>query len=253
LDERVLAVVRILTEMASKGRYAALAACVALISWVLVAEASSLAAHGSSSWPASFTARPTMLREPVGHGQPKMRLRGGGEALALTEDGGVTKEILVEGTGEELPHTHDDVCVHYVGTLQSDGSQFDSSRDRQAPFTFKLGQGKVIKGWDVGVATMKRGEKSILTIRSDYAYGPEGSGDKIPGNATLIFEVELLRWNERDVTADGGVFLKPKDKKGTGCLPPSPSRAPGEVLPKSACIPSPRCGFLLKENTWACD
>jgi len=226
LDERVLAVVRILTEMASKGRYAALAACVALISWVLVAEASSLAAHGSSSWPASFTARPTMLREPVGHGQPKMRLRGGGEALALTEDGGVTKEILVEGTGEELPHTHDDVCVHYVGTLQSDGSQFDSSRDRQAPFTFKLGQGKVIKGWDVGVATMKRGEKSILTIRSDYAYGPEGSGDKIPGNATLIFEVELLRWNERDVTADGGVFLKPKDKKGTGCLPPSPSRAP---------------------------
>ena len=63
---------------------------------------------------------------------------------------------------------------------------------------------------------MKRGEKALFTIRSDYGYGADGSGDKIPGNATLLFEVELLRWNEREVTTDGGVFLKPLDKKGTG-------------------------------------
>ena len=55
---------------------------------------------------------------------------------------------------------------------------------------------------------MKRGEKAVFTIRSDYAYGAEGSGDKIPGNATLVFEVELLRWNEKEITPDGGVYLK---------------------------------------------
>jgi FK506-binding protein 4/5 len=145
-----------------------------------------------------------------------IRLRGGGEAVDVTGDGGLMKEVLVEGEGDEMPQKNDDVCVHYVGTLQEDGSKFDSSRDRNTPFTFKLGQGKVIKGWDEGVATMKRGEKALFTIRSDYAYGADGSGDKIPGNATLVFEVELLRWNEREITADGGVFLRPLEKKGTG-------------------------------------
>lgn len=145
-----------------------------------------------------------------------LRLRGGGEVTDLSGDGGVLKEILVEGEGEEMPEKNDDVCVHYVGTLESDGSKFDSSRDREAPFTFKLGQGKVIKGWDTGVATMKKGEKAVLTIRSDYGYGAEGSGDKIPGNATLKFEVELLRWNEKEITPDGGVFLRPGAKKGSG-------------------------------------
>ena len=163
--------------------------------------------------------RPAVAR-PAQRGSARgaraMRLRGGGEATDVTGDGGVLKEVLVEGVGSDMPQKNDDVCVHYVGTLQEDGSKFDSSRDRSAPFTFKLGQGKVIKGWDEGVATMKRGEKSLFTIRSDYGYGADGSGDKIPGNATLLFEVELLRWNEREVTADGGVFLKPLDKKGTG-------------------------------------
>jgi len=145
-----------------------------------------------------------------------MKLRGGGDAIDVTGDGGVLKQVLLDGTGDELPLKNDDVCVHYVGTLQSDGSKFDSSRDRSAPFTFKLGQGKVIKGWDEGVATMKRGEKAVFTVRSDYGYGVDGSGDKIPSNATLVFEIELLRWNEREVTTDGGVFLKPLDQKGTG-------------------------------------
>jgi len=86
--------------------------------------------------------------------------------------------------------------VHYVGTLLSDGSKFDSSRDRPGNFKFTLGNGQVIKGWDKGVATMHKGEKAELFCRADYAYGETGSPPKIPGGATLKFEVELLSWGE---------------------------------------------------------
>jgi FK506-binding protein 4/5 len=135
----------------------------------------------------------------------------------ITGDGGVLKHVLVSGVGNEKPQTGDAVSVHYVGTLMSDGSQFDSSRDKNKPFNFRLGKGEVIKGWDKGVATMRRGEKAIFTIRSDYGYGAEGSGSSIPGDATLIFEVELLAWNEIDITNDGGVLIKVIDgHKGTG-------------------------------------
>jgi len=226
--------------MVQLQRYATLTLSVALLTWALAADAGAVSFHhGFSSMPAALSSRPgSALRAPVSCGEFQLRLRGGGEAVDLTEDGGLSKEILVEGTGDELPAKNDDVCVHYVGTLEADKSEFDSSRTRQAPFTFKLGQGKVIKGWDTGVATMKRGEKAIFKIRSDYAYGTEGSGDKIPGNATLIFEVELLRWNERDITADGGVFLKQLDKKGTGS-PPSPTFPP-QTSPQNPAPPTPR-------------
>ena len=81
----------------------------------------------------------------------RLRLRGGGEKKDLSGDGGVFKEIITEGEGDAKPQTNDDVSVHYVGTLEVDGSKFDSSRDRNSPFSFKLGQGKVIKGWDLGM------------------------------------------------------------------------------------------------------
>lgn len=74
--------------------------------------------------------------------------------------------------------------VHYTGTLL-DGSKFDSSRDKDEPFKFKLGTGQVVKGWDRAVATMKKGEKARVTLRADYAYGEAGSPPKIPPNATL--------------------------------------------------------------------
>ena len=81
--------------------------------------------------------------------------------------------------------------VHYTGTLMN-GTKFDSSRDRDEPFQFTLGQGQVIKGWDEGVVGMKKGGKRKLTIPPAMAYGPSGSPPKIPPNSPLIFDVELV-------------------------------------------------------------
>ena len=115
---------------------------------------------------------------------------------ALTEDGGLLKEVLRAGEGVQ-PVEGDEVEVHYVGTLEN-GEKFDSSRDRGEPFKFQIGQKQVIKGWDEGVATMKVGELAVLTCRADYAYGEAGSPPKIPPNATLRFEVELLHTHAKE-------------------------------------------------------
>ena len=100
---------------------------------------------------------------------------------------------LRAGTGAEAK-AGDSVSVHYTGTLE-DGTKFDSSRDRGQPFTFPLGQGRVIKGWDVGVAGMKVGGQRKLTIPAEEGYGSRGAGGVIPPNATLYFDVELLKVN----------------------------------------------------------
>lgn len=108
--------------------------------------------------------------------------------ISPDKDGGVLKEILTEGTGDETPSASNTVIVHYTGTL-TDGTKFDSSKDRNQPFEFELGAGRVIKAWDIGIATMKRGEVAVLTCAPEYAYGKQGSPPKIPENATLKFEV----------------------------------------------------------------
>lgn len=111
------------------------------------------------------------------------------------------------------------MSCHYTGTLL-DGTKFDSSVDRGEPFEFQLGKGQVIKSWDIGVASMKKGEKCVLTCAPDYAYGKMGSPPNIPPESTLKFELELLGWKGQDVSknGDGGVekyIVTKSDKKKT--------------------------------------
>ena len=97
---------------------------------------------------------------------------------------------IVEGTGAQ-PKTGDSVSVHYTGWLKS-GQKFDSSHDRGQPLVFPIGRGRVIKGWDEGVGTMRVGGKRKLVIPPHLGYGDSGAGNVIPSGATLVFEVTLL-------------------------------------------------------------
>jgi len=108
----------------------------------------------------------------------------------VTTESGLKYIDMVVGDGE-VPETGKQCVMHYTGWLP-DGKKFDSSRDRGTPFPFPLGMGRVIKGWDEGVASMKVGGRRMLIIPPELGYGPRGAGGVIPPNATLIFDVELL-------------------------------------------------------------
>ena len=112
------------------------------------------------------------------------------EEIDVTGDGKVKKVILKAGYGQK-PRRGQKVSVHYTGTL-TDGRKFDSSVDRGQPFMFQVGKG-VITGWSLGVMSMKLGEKAKFTLAPEVAYGVMGAPPSIPPNATLIFEIELLR------------------------------------------------------------
>ncbi len=109
---------------------------------------------------------------------------------AITTASGLVYEEIAVGAGAEAARGQH-VIVHYTGWL-TNGTQFDSSKDRDDPFEFHLGQGQVIAGWDEGVTGMKVGGKRKLTIPPALGYGARGAGGVIPSNATLVFEVELL-------------------------------------------------------------
>jgi peptidylprolyl isomerase len=112
----------------------------------------------------------------------------------ITTENGLRYIDIEEGTGP-TPQPGQTVAVHYTGWLESDGSKFDSSLDRGTPFSFELGAGRVIRGWEEGLATMKEGGKRRLIIPPELAYG-ETERPGIPANSTLIFDVELIEVRE---------------------------------------------------------
>jgi FKBP-type peptidyl-prolyl cis-trans isomerase len=119
-----------------------------------------------------------------------IKQRAGNGGTEITTASGLKYTDLVAGTGVS-PQKGQTVTVHYTGTLAS-GKKFDSSYDHGRPADFRIGIGSVIKGWDEGLMSMKVGGKRRLVIPSALGYGPEGRPPDIPGNSTLIFDVELL-------------------------------------------------------------
>ena len=108
----------------------------------------------------------------------------------------VTLETTQEGDGKTFPSQGDTVTVHYTGTLAASGKPFDSSRDPPGqPFTFPIGTGRVVAGWDQGIMQMSLGQRARLKIPSELGYGDQGAGEAIPPNADLVFDVELLKIN----------------------------------------------------------
>ncbi|XP_018495681.1 uncharacterized protein LOC100907240 isoform X1 [Galendromus occidentalis] len=123
-------------------------------------------------------------------------------SIALCAAAELKVDVLQEATCERKSKKGDSLTMHYTGTLEKDGSKFDSSLDRGEPFQFQLGVGQVIKGWDQGLEGMCVGEKRKLTIPAELGYGERGAGDKIPPGSNLVFEVELLKIEEGPKTVN---------------------------------------------------
>ncbi len=132
------------------------------------------------------------MDETMGEGMEKPAEAGITQATGdtVTTESGLKYVDITVGEGE-APQAGQQCMMHYTGWL-TDGTKFDSSRDRGTPFPFPLGMGRVIKGWDEGVASMKVGGRRMLIIPPELGYGPRGAGGVIPPDATLIFDVELL-------------------------------------------------------------
>jgi FKBP-type peptidyl-prolyl cis-trans isomerase len=134
---------------------------------------------------------PTAVQITNQQAQPEVPMTESNASDVVTTPSGLKYRDIQVGDGA-TPQAGQTVFVHYTGTLEN-GTKFDSSRDRGQPFSFKLGVGQVIKGWDEGLSTMKVGGRRELIIPPDLGYGARGAGGVIPPNATLIFDVELLR------------------------------------------------------------
>lgn len=144
-----------------------------------------------------------------------------GEDLTSAKNKGILKQIQKEGVPEDKPFHGDTVYVHYTGWL-TNGTKFDSSRDRGEQFSFKLGEGQVIKGWDDGVKSMNRGECARFILRPSYGYGNKGSPPTIPGGAVLVFDIELFSFEGEDLSEakDKSIVRRILDK-GFAYTPPN--------------------------------
>ncbi len=146
----------------------------------------------SAAFVAALAAAPALADDPKPTPAPGAEKKS--ESKMTKTPSGLQYEDTKVGTGAS-PQKGQMAVVHYTGWLWENGAKgkkFDSSVDRGTPFSFPVGKGQVIKGWDEGVATMKVGGQRILIIPPDLGYGSRGAGGAIPPNATLIFEVELI-------------------------------------------------------------
>ena len=143
---------------------------------------------------------------------PRQTDKDESKKMKKTESGLEYRDVK-EGSGE-APKTGQTCVVHYTGWLWENGAKgkkFDSSVDRGTPFSFHVGEGEVIKGWDEGVSTMKVGGKRELLIPAELAYGARGAGGVIPPNATLLFEVELSSCEKWEKTESGLEYMDSKE------------------------------------------
>jgi len=168
----------------------AVVACVALAGCKESDKTSSTQTSTTTTTTTTGTTGSASTTAPAATSAPATGAAGG---TAITRADGLKIEDLVVGTGATA-EAGKTVSVNYTGWLieKSKADHFDSSLDRGQPFDFPLGQGRVIKGWDEGVAGMKVGGKRMLTIPPSLGYGSQGAGGVIPPNATLVFEVDLL-------------------------------------------------------------
>ncbi|NJN23192.1 MAG: FKBP-type peptidyl-prolyl cis-trans isomerase [Acaryochloridaceae cyanobacterium RL_2_7] len=169
------------------------AAAIIVFTLVLVVAQITSAPSAVSADPISETSAPPVVVAAVPTASEAEKLMPKAEANDsdyITTESGLKYRDIEEGTGD-TPETRQLVSVHYTGTLPN-GKVFDSSLKRGEPFTFPIGAGRVIKGWDEGVASMKVGGKRELVIPPDLAYGDRGIPGAIPPKSTLVFEVELL-------------------------------------------------------------
>lgn len=163
-------------------------------SFFITGSAGGLAKHATSLFSAGSPGSPATPPPAAAVVAPVVKDLTPEEMAAHLTKFGWHKKVVTKGNGKNFPKKGDVVSMHYVGTLTS-GKKFDSSRDRNDPFSTSIGVGRVIKGWDAGVPTMSLGERAILTIGYDHAYGAGGNPPVIPPKATLIFDVELLKIN----------------------------------------------------------
>ncbi|XP_010787245.1 peptidyl-prolyl cis-trans isomerase FKBP5 [Notothenia coriiceps] len=142
-----------------------------------------------------------------------------GTDVTPKKDKGVVKVVKRQGLDGEWPMIGDRVTVHYTGKLLS-GRKFDCSRERKEPFSFNVGKGQVLKAWDIGVMSMQRGEVCRLLCKPEYAYGSAGNPDKIPPSSSVVFEMELLKFEGEALTGDSGIIRRIK-VKGDGYMNPN--------------------------------